>query len=211
MENNNKNNCNNRKTLNKSNINDKFILKPQLDLNFEKCKNQNVLDILRHKRTVNNTSISGSLDVDNKIEFSQQMSQNLSQRNYSLSNKAVFSNVNDSNNVEDQRNRELATSLIVEENLSLLNQKLKIASEYYNYKNDINLAEQTIERNKSKNVSGNKNLQLSETAKFHISSYIKRFLKQTHENTENRTEDVFNLKNCKVHSITGNLIYMFYS
>ena len=105
----------------------------------------------------------------------------------------------------------VATSIIIDENLTDLNQKLNKAKDFYstksNFKDDITCdmdMDFNFDGSRSPNNNNNRTrittLYNTESKQMHVSSYIRKFMNQTHEDIDENTEDIFKMKNCKINS-----------
>lgn len=110
----------------------------------------------------------------------------------------------------------VATSIIIDENLPVLNEKLKKANDYYssknnNIKDEINIDNVSDIHYDNRSRSPRMKFQDTENVNksLYVSGYIKKFINQAHEeNYFDENEDIFKLKNCKIKS-KGKIMFYF--
>jgi len=201
------------------------ILNETSNLNITQEKLNDSISINNNSILQNNSMINANSNFNNKRRYNQYFnpSQNQNQNQYQNQNqnKSIYSKQNNLTKV--------ATSIIIDENINLLNQKLRQANDYYNSKNKNfnnfnNLKDDIITDNVSEINLDNSRSRSPERMKFnfseinnnksmHISGYIKNFINQAHEeNYFDENEEIFKLKNCKINSkgILKELFYIFY-
>lgn len=132
----------------------------------------------------------------------------------SMNNRSLLFNTTMNKSLSQKQNQKqnslvkVATTILIDENLPDLNEKLKKANDFYftrsNFKDELN-SEMDMDFNLDKSRSPvNNRTRISqfgtESKHMHVSSYIKQFLNQTHEDIEDNPDDIFKLKNCLINS-----------
>jgi hypothetical protein len=180
------------------------ILNETCNLNITQEKLNDSISINNNSILQNSSMINANSNANNRRKYNQYFNpnQNMNQ------NKSIYSKQNNFTKV--------ATSIIIDENICLLNQKLKKANDYYNAKNNKNLnnlkdeiitdnvSEINIDHSRSRSpdrMKFNYSDINNNNKSMHVSGYIKNFINQAHEeNYFDENEDIFKLKNCKINS-----------
>ncbi len=168
--------------------------------NITELKGVNMIENLRHKRNlsqnVNTLSNNNFVKNNGLVKYKEQYNEN---KNVNTNITYFKNELNQYNSKSDNLilANSLSPSILIEDNISLLNQKLRGAMEYYNQNKNIDLYKTKID---NKNEDLNKKSICASDSKNHVSKYIKRFLNQAHEDKELQSDQFFNMQNCKINS-----------
>lgn len=190
------NNNNNNYTLNTlNNLNDTY-----------NTYNTNINNSTFINKHLNDTNITYLNTTQEKLNDSSMNKSLLFNSSLNINKSAFQRQTPKQNNLT-----KVATSIIIDENLTDLNEKLKKANDFYyskatnnNLKDEIN-SEMDINLNRSRSPPNNRTrisqYDIStESKQMHVSRYIKKFLNQTHEDIDDANDDIFKMKNCKINS-----------
>lgn len=184
---------------------------------FNNPNNTNKLNEMNTLLNQNNNNDSLSLNINN-INNSLHNSMINFHNNKTFIKKSGANNLNPINisnqQILNNNKTKLATSIIIDENLPVLNDKLKRANDYYtsrnNMKNEINIDNVSdiniVDRSPKDPMERIKFNEMEVSNKsLHVSGYIKNFINQAHEEKYfDENEDIFKLKNCKIYSKGNN-------
>jgi len=163
---------------------------------------------ITQEKLIENDSMSNSI-LQNNSTINVNVNVNV---NFNMNRSLLRKNQSHLLNSKQNNLTKVATSIIIDENLPILNQKLKKANDYYNSKNNNNnelkeqismdnVSEINLDRTRSPIRMRFNNSEMNNNRSLHVSGYIKSFINQAHdENYFDENEDIFKLKNCKINS-----------